>query len=129
MTESEIHTHLHSEELIFHLKKRTERNVAEGFLWHLPSILSWMYFARRKKFDTLIITKKFLYKRVASQIKLNVDFENIKNLKFNSASEELQVYDLKENHTFCLKDLRLTYKETQKLKRKILEFNENDLTS
>lgn len=122
MTKEEINNILKAESGIVLLEKESEQSFFETILNNCVSILSAIYFLKRKKFDSLILTENRIILIVRNKVYFERIFIGIESLNYNGIKSSLEVTDQNQEFSFPLNKLRISYEESKMIKQKLTEF-------
>ena len=122
MTKEEINNILKAESGIVLLEKESEQSFFETILNNCVSILSAIYFLKRKKFDSLILTENRIILIVRNKVYFERIFIRIESLNYNGIKSSLDVTDQNQEFSFPLNKLRISYEESKLIKQKLTEF-------
>lgn len=127
MTIKEIDTILKKENGIILLKKESEQTVLESFLSNWISIISALYFLKRKKQDILILTEHRMVLFLRNHNIIERIFMGITALEYNGVKMIIKVTDQNQDFSFPVKHLNINYEESKLIKQRLNEFRIDNL--
>jgi hypothetical protein len=122
MTKKKINNILQTESGIILLEKKSEQSFFETIFSNIISIISVLYFLKRKKNDSLILTKNRIILIIRNKIFIERIFVGIESLNYNGNKTTLEVNDKNQEFSLPLNKLRITYEESKLIKQKLNEF-------
>lgn len=122
MTIDQINDLLVSESGVLLLRKKSEESFFEFVLANSTSLLGLAYFLSRKKFDSLIVSKKRLLFILKNKVNREYLFNNINSIAYNSKASRLIILDDNQEVIISLAKLRVTYEESKSLRGLLVKF-------
>ena len=126
LSKKEINELENSDSLVLSIKKESEPSFLEGILSNWISLPTAIYFnlIRRKRRDHIIITKRTAYLIIRNRIKKLLKYNELKNIRFNSAKDVFELDDETRTHLLVVKSYIPSYEEYQVIHKALADFNQ-----
>ncbi|MGY6648068.1 hypothetical protein [Wenyingzhuangia sp. IMCC45574] len=119
MTTKDIEYLLANETGTILLKKESEKSFFESLLENWTSIISLIYYLKRRKYDYLILTNRRIIIIVRNKKSKEILIEGFTSCNYNGIKCELEINNSKGTITVPLKSLRINYEGGKLLRRKL----------